>query len=446
MTTATTVRGVKLPGPRSQAAYEAEAQFLAPGTQSVATFSRLCMDHGDGALLWDADGNRYIDLLAGVGVASLGYAHPKYVAGMQRQVARVHVGSFTTEHRAALVKLLAELAPGDLNRTQLYSGGAEAVEAAFRLAKSHTGRKEFIGFWGGFHGKTGGVLPVLGSSFKHALGPLMPGTYLTPYASCARCAFDKTFPSCEWHCVEFLKRKIEIETAGDVAAIVVEPIQGTAGNVVPPPGYLQVLRRLADELGALLICDEMITGFGRTGKMFAVEHEGVVPDVITVGKGFGGGFPMSGLIIREAVAFAKPFANPSGSSSSYGGNPLAAAAARITVETVIEENLVEHSRRLGERMLAELRSWEAEIPIVSDVRGRGLMIGMDLVKPGSRRLLDKKVTRWVFDTLLSRGVLAMIYNPEVRLNPPLVITEDQALEALATMKGVLVEAAERAGA
>jgi 4-aminobutyrate aminotransferase-like enzyme len=255
-----------------------------------------------------------------------------------------------------------------------------------------------------------------------------------------------TFPSCEWHCVEFLKRKIEIETAGDVAAIVVEPIQGTAGNVVPPPGYLQVLRRLADELGALLICDEMITGVGRTGRMFAVEHEGVLPDVITVGKGFGGGFPMSGLIIREAVAFAKPFANPSGSSSSYGGNPLAAAAARLTVETIIEENLVEHSRRLGDRMLAELRSWEAEIPIVSDVRGRGLMIGMDLVKPGTRTLLDKKVTRWVFDTLLARGVLAMIYNPEVRINPPLVITEDQAFEALATMKGVLVEAAERAGA
>jgi len=446
VTTVTRAPAVQLPGPKSQQQFDAEAQFLAPGTQSVATFSRLCMDHGEGALLWDVDGHRYIDLLAGVGVASLGYAHPKYVAAMQRQVARVHVGSFTTEHRAALVKLLAQLAPGDLNRTQLYSGGAEAVEAAFRLAKSHTGKREFVGFWGGFHGKTGGVLPVLGSNFKHALGPLMPGTYSTPYASCARCPFDKTFPSCEWHCVEFLKRKIELETAGDIAAIVVEPIQGTAGNVVPPLGYLQALRRLADQLGALLICDEMITGFGRTGKMFAVEHEGVVPDVITVGKGFGGGFPMSGLIIRESVAFAKPFANPSGSSSSYGGNPLAAAAAHVTVETIVEEGLVEHARALGARMLAELKRWEGEIPIVSDVRGRGLMIGMDLVRPGTRTLLDKKVTRWVFDTLLARGVLAMIYNPEVRINPPLVITEELAMEALATMKGVLREAAERAGA
>jgi len=446
LTTLTHPTGVQLPGPRSRQQFDAEAQFLAPGTQSVATFSRLCMDHGEGAVLWDADGNRYVDLLAGVGVASLGYAHPKYVAGMQRQIARVHVGSFTTEHRAALVQLLAQLAPGDINRTQLYSGGAEAVEAAFRLAKSHTGRTEFVGFWGGFHGKTGGVLPVLGSNFKHALGPLMPGSYLTPYASCARCAFGMTFPSCEWHCVEFLKRKIELETSGDVAAIIVEPIQGTAGNVVPPPGYLKALRTLADQLGALLICDEMITGFGRTGKMFAVEHEAIVPDIITVGKGFGGGFPMSGLLIREPVAFAKPFANPSGSSSSYGGNPLAAAAARITVETIVEEGLVEHARVLGERMLAELKCWERELPIVSDVRGRGLMIGMDLVKPGTRTLLDKKLTRWVFDTLLSRGVLAMIYNPEVRINPPLVITEDQAMEALAAIKGVLSEAAERAGA
>ena len=436
-------RGIHIPGPKSKAAFDAEARYLAPGTQSVALFSQLCIERGEGAVLYDADGNRYIDLLAGVGVASLGYAHPKYVRAMAHQLARVHVGSFTTEHRAALVKLLAELAPGDLNRTQLYSSGAEAVEAALRLAKSRTGHTEVIGFWGGFHGKTGGVLPVLGSSFKHALGPLMPGTYLSPYAACARCVFDKTFPSCEWHCVEFLRKKIEIETTNDVAAIIVEPIQGTAGNVVPPPGYLRMLRHLADEVGALLICDEMLTGFGRTGKMFAIEHEQVVPDVLTVGKGFGGGFPMSGLIIREEIAFAKPFANPSGSSSSYGGNPLAAAAARITVETILEEGLVDHARRVGERMLAEMKTWERDVPIVSDVRGRGLMIGMDLVVPGTRQLLNKKVTRRIFDALLARGVLAMIYNPEVRINPPLVISEDQAMTALAILKEVLGEAAQR---
>jgi 4-aminobutyrate aminotransferase-like enzyme len=426
--------------------FEAEAAYLAPGTQSVALFSRLAFDRGEGALLFDLDGNRYIDLLAGVGVASLGYAHPRYVAALSRQLARIHVGSFASEDRAELVKLLAALAPGDLLRTQFYSSGAEAMEAALRLAKAHTGKTEFLGFWGGFHGKTGGVLPLLGAGFKHQLGPLMPGNYSAPYASCARCAFGQRFPGCAWHCVEFLERKIELETSNDIAAIVVEPIQGTAGNIVPPPGYLLRLRALADRLGALLICDEMITGFGRTGRMFAVEHDGVVPDILAVGKGFGGGFPMSGLLIREPVALAKPWANPSGSSSSYGGNPLAATAARATVETIIAEGLVAHSARLGARMLAEMKRWESELPIVSDVRGVGLMIGMDLVKPGTRTLLDTGLTRWIFDTLLSRGVLAMIYSPVVRINPPLVIREEEALEALAIMKDVLREAAERAGA
>jgi 4-aminobutyrate aminotransferase-like enzyme len=413
--------------------FEAEAAYLAPGTQSVALFSRLAFDRGEGALLFDLDGNRYIDLLAGVGVASLGYAHPRYVAALSRQLARIHVGSFASEDRAELVKLLAALAPGDLLRTQFYSSGAEAMEAALRLAKAHTG-------------KTGGVLPLLGAGFKHQLGPLMPGNYSAPYASCARCAFGQRFPGCAWHCVEFLERKIELETSNDIAAIVVEPIQGTAGNIVPPPGYLLRLRALADRLGALLICDEMITGFGRTGRMFAGEHDGVVPDILRVGKGFGGGFPMSGLLIREPVALAKPWANPSGSSSSYGGNPLAATAARATVETIIAEGLVAHSARLGARMLAEMKRWESELPIVSDVRGVGLMIGMDLVKPGTRTLLDTGLTRWIFDTLLSRGVLAMIYSPVVRINPPLVIREEEALEALAIMKDVLREAAERAGA
>lgn len=441
-----TAPALTLPGPRSAELFEAESAFLAPGTQSVALFSRLAIERGEGALLIDVDGNRYIDLLAGVGVASLGYAHPRYVAALSEQLGRIHVGSLTSENRAALVALLADLAPGDITRTQFYSSGAEAVEAALRLAKARTGKSEFLGFWGGFHGKTGGALPLLGASFKHGLGPLVPGNFSTPYASCARCAFNLTHPDCAWHCLSFLKQKLEVETSNDLAAIVVEPIQGTAGNVIPPPGFLKELRAIADRLGALLICDEMITGFGRTGRMFAVEHEGVVPDIITVGKGFGGGFPMSGLLIREEVAFAKPWANPSGSSSSYGGNPLAAAAARVTIETIIEEGLVAHSARLGATMLAEMRGWEREIPIVSDVRGKGLMLGMDLVRPGTRQLLDTKLTRWIFDTLLARGVLAMIYSPVVRINPPLVIQEAEAMEALSTMKEVLREAAERAGA
>jgi 4-aminobutyrate aminotransferase/(S)-3-amino-2-methylpropionate transaminase len=430
-------------GEKSRAIFDAEQEHLAPGAQSFALFSQICIDRGQGAVLYDVDGRSYIDLMAGIGVASLGYAHPKYVAALQKQVARIHVGSFTSENRAALVRLLAQVAPGDVNRVQFYSSGAEAVESAFRLARSYTGKDEFIGFWGGFHGKTAGVLPLLASNFKHGLGPLMPGRYSSPYASCSRCPFHQSFPACDWTCVDFLRKKIELETTKNIAAIIVEPIQGTAGNIVPPRGFLEALRELATELGALLIADEMITGFGRTGKMWGVEHEGIVPDIMTVGKGFGGGFPMSGLLIRESVAHAKPWANPSGSSSSYGGNPMAGAAARVTLETILEEGLVEHSRALGEVMLAEMQRWEEEVPIVSDVRGRGLMIGMDLVVPGTRTLLDKKLTRWVFDTLLGRGVLAMIYSPEVRINPPLVITEEQAMEALGIMKDVLLEASDR---
>src|SRR5437016_12982521 len=213
---------------QSQRIFDLEAQYLAPGTQSVALFSKLCMDRGEGAILWDVDGNRYVDLLAGVGLASLGYAHPRYVAEMSRQLERVHVGSFTSEHRAALVKLIAELAPGDLNRTQLYSSGAEAVEAAVRLAKAATGRHEMLGFWGGFHGKTGGVLPLLSGSFKHGLGPLAPGNYSTPYASCARCASGKTFPSCEWHCVDFVRSTIASATTTDIAAVIRSPVLWTA--------------------------------------------------------------------------------------------------------------------------------------------------------------------------------------------------------------------------
>lgn len=437
-------------GPRSLALHEAEAEYLAPGTQSVALFSKLAIDRGQGATLWDLDGKRYTDLLAGVGVAVLGHAHPKFVAAMQKQVAKVHVGSFTTEHRAALVKLVADVAPGDLTRTQLYSSGAEAVESAFRLAKAYTGKTEFVGFWGGFHGKTAGVLPLLSGSFKHGLGPLMPGTYSTPYAAYGRCAICRTGGACDWSCIDFLRKKIVNETANDVAAVIVEPIQGTAGNIVPTPGFLRQLRALCDDIGAVLIADEMLTGFGRTGTMFAVEHDGVVPDIMTIGKGFGGGYPMTGLVARDEVARAKPWSNPSGSSSSYGGNPLASAASRVTIETMLEEDLVGNSRRVGARMLEEVERWERDLPIVSGARGRGLMIGLDLVYPEGHpragKLLDKQTTRWIFDTALDRGVMAMLYNAEVRINPPLVIDEAEALEALGVVEGVLREAAERLGA
>ncbi|MGE5430306.1 MAG: aspartate aminotransferase family protein [Syntrophomonadaceae bacterium] len=434
----------QVPGPKSKELFDLEQKYISPGIQTIATSSKIAVEKGDGVIIEDVDGNKYIDFFAGVGVASLGYNHPKYVKMMQEQVSKIHVGSFTSRNRAALSQLLAEVAVGDLTRTQYYSSGAEAVEAALRLAKSYTGKSEYIGFWEGFHGKTLGVLGLLGDNFKHGLGPLPFGRYLTPYANCRHCPFEKNFPECDFACVDFMKKKIRYETTNDIAAIVVEPIQGTAGNVIPPEGFLAKLRQLADEIKAVLIVDEMITGFGRTGRMFGCQHDDVVPDIITVGKGFGGGFPMTGLMSREEVIFSKPFANPSGSSSSYGGNPLASAAAYITLKTIIEDDLVGNSARVGAFMLEKLKTFKDKFPFVGEVRGRGLMIGMELVKsPGSKEKLDKKYTQMIFQECLNRGLIVMGYNPDIRINPPLVITEEIAEEGIEIMEEAFKDVANR---
>lgn len=433
-----------VPGPKSTECFEFEKKYISPGIQTIATLSQIAFDRGEGCILQDLDGNRFIDFFAGVGVASLGYNHPRYVQVMQEQVAKVHVGSFTSRHRAELSHLLSTIAVGDLRRTQYYSSGAEAVEAALRLAKSYTGKTEFLGFWEGFHGKTQGVLGLLGDDFKHRLGPLPDGTYNTPYANCRHCPLNQTFPACDFECVKFLRKKIRYETLNNIAAIVVEPIQGTAGNVIPPPGFLRQLRTVADDIGALLIVDEMITGFGRTGKMFGCQHDEVVPDIITIGKGFGGGFPMTGLMSRDEVIFSKPFANPSGSSSSYGGNPFASAAAYITVKTIIEEGLVENSARVGAFMLERLMTFKKKFPFVGDVRGKGLLIGMELVKHAdTKEKLDKQYTRMIFLECLKRGLIVMGYNPDIRINPPLIMTREIAEEGIDIMERAFSHVADR---
>jgi 4-aminobutyrate aminotransferase/(S)-3-amino-2-methylpropionate transaminase len=434
----------EIPGPESLRCFDYEQKYIAPGVQSIATFSKIVLEKGEGAILEDVDGNRYIDFFAGVGVASLGYNHPKYVKTLQEQVAKVHVGSFTTRLRMELTKFLSDIALGDLKRSQYFSSGAEAVEAALRLAKSYTKKTEFIGFWGGFHGKTLGVLGLLGDDFKYQLGPLPAGIYSTPYANCRHCQFNHQFASCDFACVEFIRKKIKLETTGNIAAIIVEPIQGTAGNVVPPPGFLRKLLDLVHEIGAVLIADEIITGFGRTGKMFACEHEDVIPDIMTIGKGFGGGFPMTGLMSRDEIIFSKPWSNPSGSSSSYGGNPLASAAAYATLRTIIDEGLVENSAKVGKYMLDRLAGFKERFPFVGDVRGRGLLIGVELVKNSkTREKLDKKYTREIFNECLKRGLIVMGYNPDIRINPPLILSTEEAEEGIAIMEDAFGHVADK---
>ena len=428
------------PGPASRALHADERELIAPGLQRIAQLSQLAFASGSGCTLVDVDGNEYLDFFAGVAVASLGHSHPRFVAAVREQLESLVVGSFTSEVRLRLLKLLASLAPGSLRRTQLYRGGAEAVEAALRLAKAYTKKHEVVGFWGGFHGKTGGVIGLIGDEWKQGWGPLPGGTHQVPYADCYRCPFKLTYPQCGMYCLDFVRQSLRVTTAGAIAAIIVEPMQGTAGNVVPPPEFLPGVRDIAREHDALLIADEMITGLGRTGRMFGCEHTGVAPDVMTIGKGLGNGFPVSGLLSTDEITAARPFANASASSSSYGGNPLAAAAALATVETIVDDGLAENAARVGAVLLRELRRLQDRYELIGDVRGAGLLIGLDLVKDRrTKEPLAREVCERVFLGALRRGLLLMGYFSRVRINPPLIITETQARDGVAILDEVFAE-------
>ncbi len=418
-----------IPGPRSEALRAREAPHLAPGFQAIATHAGIAVDRGEGSELVDADGNRFLDLAAGICVAALGYGHARYARALGEQLARVHAGSFTTEARVQALETVAQVAPAGLTRLQLYSGGSEAVESAIRLARAHTGKLEVLSFWGGFHGKTSGSLAQMGSDFKHGLGPLAAGAVLTPYADCDFCPFRARHPECGLLCVDFAREKLKRETTGRLAAVLVEPIQGTAGNVVPPRDFLPAVAQLAKEQGALLIADEMITGFGRTGRMFGVEHSGVLPDMMTLGKSLGAGFPVSGLLARDEISHAAPWSKPSFSSSSYGGNPMASAAIAAAVGIIRDDRLPENARQVGEVLRKGLQTLSERHPCIARVRGEGLMLGFDLVEPGNA-LWSAARCRELFQAVLRRGLITMAYAPRVRINPPLIFTKEEAGEAL----------------
>jgi 4-aminobutyrate aminotransferase-like enzyme len=425
-------------GPRSQKIVAQERKHLASGSQGFSLYAGLAMARGIDCTLIDEDGNEYIDFIAGIAVGSIGHCHPHYVEALKRQVERITFGSFTTETRAKFLDLLASVTPEGLTRIQMFSGGAEAVEAALRLASAATGKGEVLGFWGGFHGKTGGVLPLLGSEFKHHLGPFMPGRYLAPYADCYRCPLKLKYPDCGIACADFVRDVIHYQTAGEIAAIIVEPMQGTAGNIIPPEGFLRAVAAIAREHGALLISDEMITGFGRTGAMWGSDHDGVVPDIMTVGKGVGGGFPLACVVSTDAITAAKPWSNPSASSSSYGGNPLASAAGLAALEIILKEDLVKNAERVGKVMLGRLEALKEKYRCVGEVRGRGLMLGIELVRDRTtKEPLPKTVTQALYQECLRRGLVAMTYAPSVRINPPLTIKEDAALAGLAILDEAL---------
>ncbi len=436
----------EIPGKKSVAIFNEEQNYISPGYQGIAAYSKIALVKGRNAFLYDEDGNKYIDFVAGIGVGSIGHCNPHYVKAIQRQAAQLTFSSFTTTVRKNFLKLLTSMLPKELNRVQLFSGGAEAVEAAFRLAKSVTKKFEFVGFWGGFHGKTGGVLGLLGDDFKKDLGPFMPGLYSVPFANCYRCPLKLKYPSCGIACADHVRKAIKLQSQQRIAAIISEPIQGTAGNVIPPPEFLPAIQSIAREFEALFILDEMQTGCGRTGRMWGFEADGLKPDILTIGKGIGGGFPLSGVVSSQEFCSTKPYGNPSGSSSSYGGNPLGSAAGLATLEVILKEKVVENSRRVGKLMLDRMKKFEDKFPFVGEVRGRGLMIGLDLVKDKkTKEPLSKQTAHLIFQECLKRGLLSMAYSPAIRIIPPLTVPEKVALEGVDILDEVFSQVA-RSGA
>jgi len=431
----------EIPGPKSKALRAREDEHLAPGLQRFALTSGIVVDHAKGSTVTDVDGNVMIDIIGGIGVNGLGHSHPKFIKAIQEQVEKASVGSFTSPARVEFLERLSKHLPTpEVNRTQLYSSGAEAVESALRLAKSATGKHEFVSFWGGFHGKTMGVLSLMGSEFKEKMGPMVPGNHILPYPNCYRCPFKLEYPSCGIACADFARKQMKMGTTGQVAAIIAEPMQGTAGNVIPPNEFLPAMKDIAQEIGALFIADEMITGFGRTGKWFGVHHSGVKPDIVTMGKQFGGGFPVSAVMARAEIAAAKPWANPSGSSSSYGGNPLASAAAAASVRIIEEENLVENSRVMGQYFLEKLKSFESDYPFVGEVRGLGLFMAIEfVVDKKTKEPLPKPVTEKIFMNCVRRGLLTMSYDSKFRIQPSMTIDRDTIDESILILREVLDE-------
>ena len=427
-----------VPGPESAALRAREDAHAAPGLQNYAVLAGIVVDRGQGSAVTDVDGNTYLDFIGGINVNALGHSHPTFVKALQDQVAQISVGSFTSRARVELGERLAAQPPAPgVHRLQLYSGGAEAVESALRLAKCHTGKYEMVSFWGGFHGKTLGALSLMGSTFKHGLGPMASGSHLIPYADCYRCPIGLQYPSCAIACAEVGRKSLKRASAGAIAAVVVEPMQGTAGNVVPPKEFLPAVRSIADEQGALLIADEMITGLGRTGRRWGVDHTGVKPDIVTVGKAFGGGFPLSGLLTTDAISRARPWGDPSGSSSSYGGNPLAAAAGATALRIIDDEHLADNARDVGQVMLRELEGFTERYPFVGFVQGAGLFLRMELVKDrATKEPLPRKVTERIFMECVRRGLLTMSYAASFRIQPALTIDESTARNGIEILREV----------
>jgi 4-aminobutyrate aminotransferase len=391
----------------------------------------------------DVDGNRYLDFMAGIAVSATGYNRPEVVKAVQDAAAKfMHIcgGDFYYETMAALCERLAKLAPGPgRKRVFLSNSGTEAIEGAMKLARYATGRTAFIAFKGAFHGRTYGALSLTSSKARQhgGFGPFLPDVHHVFYGYCYRCEFGKTYPECGIYCVDHIERDLLSRHLDpqDVAAVFVEPIQGEGGYIVPPPGWLAKLRELCTKHGILLVMDEVQSGIGRTGKMFACEHEGVIPDILITAKGLGSGMPIGAFIAREDISTWKPGSH----GSTFGGNPVCCAAALATLD-LVERELMPNAKVQGERLLNGLTKLAEKHGVIGDVRGRGLMQGIELVMDRFTREPAGDLARKLMDLAFKKGLLTLAAGRNaLRFAPPLVVDQEDVDIALNILEQSLSE-------
>lgn len=395
-------------------------------------------------MVHDVDGNVYLDCSAGIAVAATGHSHPDLVRAIAEQAARfLHISTdYYHELQVQLGELISEVAPvGGRAKTFFSNSGTEAVEAAIKLARHHTRRTNIIAFLGSFHGRTLGSLALTASRTvqRSGFGPMAPGVYHAPYADPYRWAGAGDAGACAAASLAFLEDQIlgRLVSPDEVAAIVFEPVQGEGGYIVPPPAFIQGLAQIASRHGILLVADEVQSGIGRTGKMFAVEHFGVQPDIVIAAKGVASGVPMGLTIAREDVMDWPTGAH----SNTFGGNPLACAAAVATI-SLVRGGLMQNAATVGDHLQARLRELAGRHPIIGDVRGYGLMIGLELVRDRGTKERATTERDAVVMAAFRRGLLVLGAGPNViRLSPPLVFTRDQADTAVGLLDESLSEIA-----
>jgi 4-aminobutyrate aminotransferase len=432
-----------LPGPRSAQLIARDTAVLSP---SYTRGYPLTVARAEGAMIEDLDGNRFLDCNAGIAVCATGHCHPRVVAAIQAQAEKLlhYSGTdFYYENMVELAEKLQSLVPGGGPR-RVYFGnsGTEAIEASLKMARYHTGRERFIAFLGAFHGRTMGSLSLTGSKSvqKQGFGSLLPGVAHIPYANCYRCSYGQAVETCQVECVKVIEDQLirHILPADDIAGIIVEPVQGEGGYVAPPQKFIDELQTVAARHKIPLIWDEVQTGMGRTGKMFAVEHFGVNPDILALAKGIASGLPLAAVVSKPQWMQWRPGAH----ASTFGGNPVAIAASLTTIE-LLESELLANATRVGEYMLERMRAWPSRFRHVGRVQGLGLMIGFELVKDQSTKERFPELRDRLEQMAFHRGILILGCGANsIRLCPPLVFTRDQAEFCLDTLEACLKESQE----